>query len=63
MIWINLNKKKWRIKDPVKTIAMIGWLIIFLKPVRKTVGYFKDKFVSFLKKSTLKKTYMGEESN
>ena len=42
---------------------MIGWLIIFLKPVRKTVGYFKDKFVSFLKKSTLKKTYMGEESN
>ena len=54
---------KFEQKEMKNKRPMIGWLIIFLKPVRKTVGYFKDKFVSFLKKSTLKKTYMGEESN
>ena len=45
-----LEQKEIKKKRPIKNYCY-DWLKLFLNPVRKTVCYFKDKFVRFLKKT------------
>ena len=50
-MWTNLNKKIK--KRPIKN-TWYDWIISYiLEPLRKTVGSFKDKVLSFLKTNTL----------
>ena len=48
---------------PIKN-TWYDWLINYIpEPIRKSVGGFKDKFITLLKTNTPKQTVYGEESN
>ena len=56
MIWIGLEKKS---QKTVKN-TWWDWLINYIpEPIRKSVGGFKDKIVSFFKRNTPKQTAYG----
>ena len=56
MIWIGLEKKS---QKTVKN-TWCDWLINYIpEPIRKSVGGFKDKIVSFFKRNAPKQTAYG----
>ena len=57
MIWLCLNKKKWRKSGQLKTY---DWLINYIPdPITKTSGGFKDKVIGLLKIITPEKSVYG----
>ena len=53
------EQKEMKTIRPIKTTWYDWWINYVPEPIRKSVGGFKDKVVSFLKSNTPKQTMYG----